>query len=424
MSPHVPIRSRNGRRPRGRGRPARGIQCGMRRTALALLAMLTLPARPGARGTELYVSTEDERRDRRRRRRARRGGRAHPGRQAPARGQAVARRQAAVRRAFGLAAGGARRRRIQAAAARPRRRRRRRRRSRHRKLVRTYASGQDPESFDLSRDGKTLYVSNEDDVRAERARPGHRQGVAQDRRRRRARGRHAAPRRQGRLRDLRAGQPGGRHRHEEAVRSSRAFRPGHARARSRSRATARPASSPARTAAASRCSTPSRTPPSGTIKIEPVAKTPLGPRPMGAALSPDGKQLYVSNGRGESIAVIDVASRKLARLIDGVGARPWGIARRRRRQARLHRQRPVERRLRRRRGHRQGGEAHQGRRLCPGGIAVEVARALRQRPRAEVGVAADDDLVVERDRRGPALHVRARAGAVVDLRAGVAVQAP
>ena len=38
-----------------------------------------------------------------------------------------------------------------------------------RKLVRTYASGQDPESFDLSRDGKTLYVSNEDVVRAERA---------------------------------------------------------------------------------------------------------------------------------------------------------------------------------------------------------------------------------------------------------------
>ena len=31
-----------------------------------------------------------------------------------------------------------------------------------RKLVRTYASGQDPESFDLSRDGHTLYVSNEE----------------------------------------------------------------------------------------------------------------------------------------------------------------------------------------------------------------------------------------------------------------------
>ena len=46
---------------------------------------------------------------------------------------------------------------------------------------------------------------------------------------------------------------------------------------------------------------------------------------MGAALSPDGKLLYVSNGRGESVAVIDVASRKVVRLIDGVGARPWGI---------------------------------------------------------------------------------------------------
>ncbi len=31
-----------------------------------------------------------------------------------------------------------------------------------RKLVRTYQSGQDPESFDLSLDGRTLYVSNEE----------------------------------------------------------------------------------------------------------------------------------------------------------------------------------------------------------------------------------------------------------------------
>ena len=49
----------------------------------------------------------------------------------------------------------------------------------------------------------------------------------------------------------------------------------------------------------------------GTIKIEPVAKTPLGPRPMGAALSPDGKHLYVSNGRGESVA--DHRRRRAAR---------------------------------------------------------------------------------------------------------------
>jgi PQQ-dependent catabolism-associated beta-propeller protein len=65
--------------------------------------------------------------------------------------------------------------------------------------------------------------------------------------------------------------------------------------------------------------------PAGTIKIEAKAKTPLGPRPMGTAMSPDGKTLYVSLGRGEAVAVIDVATRKVARIIDGVGARPWGI---------------------------------------------------------------------------------------------------
>src|SRR5262245_52852231 len=30
------------------------------------------------------------------------------------------------------------------------------------KLVRTYASGQDPESFDVSLDGRTIYISNEE----------------------------------------------------------------------------------------------------------------------------------------------------------------------------------------------------------------------------------------------------------------------
>jgi YVTN family beta-propeller protein len=65
--------------------------------------------------------------------------------------------------------------------------------------------------------------------------------------------------------------------------------------------------------------------PDGTIKVEPKAKTVLGPRPMGLVFSPDGKELFVSNGRGESVAVVDVAARKVARLYDGVGARPWGI---------------------------------------------------------------------------------------------------
>lgn len=51
-----------------------------------------------------------------------------------------------------------------------------------------------------------------------------------------------------------------------------------------------------------------------------------GPRPMGTALSRDGKWLYVTTGRGNSLAVIDVATRKQVRSFDGVGDRPWGVA--------------------------------------------------------------------------------------------------
>jgi YVTN family beta-propeller protein len=47
---------------------------------------------------------------------------------------------------------------------------------------------------------------------------------------------------------------------------------------------------------------------------------------MGAVLSHDEKELYVSCGRGGSVAIIDVVARKQVRSIDGVGDRPWGIA--------------------------------------------------------------------------------------------------
>ncbi len=51
-----------------------------------------------------------------------------------------------------------------------------------------------------------------------------------------------------------------------------------------------------------------------------------GVKPMGVAISPDGTHAYVANGREGSVAVIDVPSRRLERSIDAVGARPWGIA--------------------------------------------------------------------------------------------------
>jgi YVTN family beta-propeller protein len=61
------------------------------------------------------------------------------------------------------------------------------------------------------------------------------------------------------------------------------------------------------------------------IKIYQSSPGPAAPRPMGAVLSTDGKTLYVACGRGGSVAVIDVATRKQVRSIDAVGERPWGI---------------------------------------------------------------------------------------------------
>jgi YVTN family beta-propeller protein len=63
----------------------------------------------------------------------------------------------------------------------------------------------------------------------------------------------------------------------------------------------------------------------GSLAIVSKSGKVIPPRPMGAVLSPDGKTLYVSNGRGGSIAVIDVAKAELVRMIEDVGPRPWGI---------------------------------------------------------------------------------------------------
>lgn len=49
-------------------------------------------------------------------------------------------------------------------------------------------------------------------------------------------------------------------------------------------------------------------------------------KPMGIAVAPDGVLAYVANGRAGSVAVIDLPSRRVTRTIEHVGARPWGIA--------------------------------------------------------------------------------------------------
>ncbi|HVQ42425.1 MAG TPA: beta-propeller fold lactonase family protein [Vicinamibacterales bacterium] len=64
---------------------------------------------------------------------------------------------------------------------------------------------------------------------------------------------------------------------------------------------------------------------SGHVRLPQVAGAAVPPRPMGATISPDGSLVFVSLGRAQSIAVIDVKGRKLVRTIDNVGGRPWGI---------------------------------------------------------------------------------------------------
>ncbi len=48
-------------------------------------------------------------------------------------------------------------------------------------------------------------------------------------------------------------------------------------------------------------------------------------KPMGLALSPDAKTLYVSAGRGHKVVAVDTATDKVVFSVD-VGLRPWGIA--------------------------------------------------------------------------------------------------
>jgi YVTN family beta-propeller protein len=52
-----------------------------------------------------------------------------------------------------------------------------------------------------------------------------------------------------------------------------------------------------------------------------------GVRPMGLAVSADGRELYASGGRGGTVHVIDLALAppRVKKTIENVGERPWGI---------------------------------------------------------------------------------------------------
>lgn len=55
-----------------------------------------------------------------------------------------------------------------------------------------------------------------------------------------------------------------------------------------------------------------------------IATIAVGKRPWNMALTPDGKKLYVANGRSNSVSVIDTDSNQALKEI-AVGELPWGV---------------------------------------------------------------------------------------------------
>lgn len=66
--------------------------------------------------------------------------------------------------------------------------------------------------------------------------------------------------------------------------------------------------------------------PLGRILLPRDPSAPSPPRPMGIAMSRDGRRAYVTTGRAGAVAVIDARVGTRVASIPDVGKRPWGIA--------------------------------------------------------------------------------------------------
>jgi YVTN family beta-propeller protein len=55
-----------------------------------------------------------------------------------------------------------------------------------------------------------------------------------------------------------------------------------------------------------------------------LGEVEAGRRPWGLGLSPDGKTLFTANGPGNDVSIIDVEQRKVIKRVDSPGS-PWGV---------------------------------------------------------------------------------------------------
>lgn len=190
------------------------------------------------------------------------------------------------------------------------------------KLVRRLAGGRDPEAFDLSPDGKTLFVSNEETaelgiVDVASGKLLHRVTVGDE-----PEGVRVAP--DGALVYVTAER-------DDAVFAvdtrSRAVVARIATGK-RPRALAFTRDGSALFVSNEMSGTITRIDPRTQSRLGSTVLDPADPtsqRPMGLVLAADGKRVFVSTGRGGSIAILDAANGRLLRLVRDVGARPWGI---------------------------------------------------------------------------------------------------
>jgi YVTN family beta-propeller protein len=193
-----------------------------------------------------------------------------------------------------------------------------------RKLVRVLKSGQDPESFDVSPDGKTLYVSNEEtaemsvlDLATGEIRGKVRVGREPE---------GVTVRPDGKVVYVTSEEDS----EVTAVDTGTLAVLGHMQTAKRPRSIV--FAKDGNTAfAADEVAGVVNVLDTGalkvvdSIKIQLTSPSPAPPRPMSAVLSADGQTLYVSCGRSGAVAVIDVATRKQVRSMEGIGERPWGI---------------------------------------------------------------------------------------------------